>query len=29
MDRVESLFGLGSETVPFVARKTARERKTS
>jgi pimeloyl-ACP methyl ester carboxylesterase len=29
MKRVETLFGLGSEPVPFVARKTARERKTS
>ncbi|APO79072.1 hypothetical protein AM571_PC01340 (plasmid) [Rhizobium etli 8C-3] len=29
LERVETLFGLGSETVPFVARKTARERKTS
>ncbi|PDT43023.1 MULTISPECIES: DUF3141 domain-containing protein [Sinorhizobium] len=29
MERVERLFGLGSETVPFAARKSARERKTS
>ncbi|WP_018237365.1 DUF3141 domain-containing protein [Ensifer sp. BR816] len=29
MGRVETLFGLDSEAVPFVARKTARERKTS
>ncbi|MDK1492459.1 DUF3141 domain-containing protein [Sinorhizobium sp. 7-81] len=29
LERIETLFALGSETVPFVARKTARERKTS
>ncbi len=29
LERVETLFGPDSETVPFVARKTARERKTS
>ncbi|APG91584.1 DUF3141 domain-containing protein [Sinorhizobium americanum] len=29
MQRVETLFGLGSETVPFATRKSARERKTS
>ncbi|MEJ6848412.1 DUF3141 domain-containing protein [Sinorhizobium fredii] len=29
LERIETLFGLGGETVPFVSRKTARERKTS
>ncbi|MEY9787150.1 hypothetical protein ABIE77_001708 [Sinorhizobium fredii] len=29
LERVGRLFGLESEAVPFVARKTARERRTS